>query len=90
MKYQNYVTLVFVPVLRYAGVAKAFELRERPDDKLPYDPKRMRGSGGAPAELQQVPEASAPSPRTERACDRRKQIKPEPSIAPDADDTNKT
>jgi hypothetical protein len=45
-------------------VAKPFELRERPDDKLPYDPKAIRGSSAEPssAELKQVPEVSAPTP----------------------------
>ena len=43
-------------------IAKPFELRERPDDKLPYDPKTVRSGSPAtaPAELKQEPEASAP------------------------------
>ena len=39
MKYQNYVTYFSFPYFDMPEVAKPFELRERPDDKLPYDPK---------------------------------------------------
>jgi hypothetical protein len=45
-------------------IAKPFELRERSDDKLPYDPKAIRGGipAAAPAELTQQPEAPPPPP----------------------------
>ena len=62
MKYQNYVTRFSFPYFDLPEVAKGFELRDRPDDKLPYDPKNLRG-GKAEAssdELKQEPEASAP------------------------------
>jgi type IV secretory pathway TraG/TraD family ATPase VirD4 len=65
MKYQNYVTYFSFPYFDMPEIAKPFELRERPDDKLPYDPKNIRR--GRPeaslAELKQVPEASAPPPQ---------------------------
>jgi type IV secretory pathway TraG/TraD family ATPase VirD4 len=64
MKYQNYVTYFSFPYFDMPEIAKPFELRERPDDKLPYDAKKMR-SGTAPAELTQEPEASPPLPPNE-------------------------
>ncbi|HTW78575.1 MAG TPA: type IV secretion system DNA-binding domain-containing protein [Terracidiphilus sp.] len=64
MKYQNYVTYFSFPYFDMPEVAKPFELRERPDDKLPYDPKAIRGGNAeaSSAELAQVPEPSAPTP----------------------------
>ena len=63
MKYQNYVTRFSFPYFDMPEVAKGFELRERPDDKLPYDPEKMRRarSEASPAELKQEPEAPAPA-----------------------------
>ena len=43
MKYQNYVTYFSFPYFDMPEIAKPFELRERTDDKLPYDPKAVRG-----------------------------------------------
>lgn len=62
MKYQNYVTYFSFPYFDMPEIAKPFELRERSDDKLPYDPKAIRGGipATAPAELKQEPEAPAP------------------------------
>ncbi len=85
MKYQNYVTRFSFPYFDMPVVASGFELRERLDDKLPYDPKRMRAAEASPAELRQVPEASAPVPTDGIAAV--EQIEPEPVIAPDPDDT---
>jgi len=67
-------------------IAKGFELRERPDDKLPYDPKKIRGSGtdASSAELKQVPEPSVPVQADALATAH--QIEPEAVIAPDADE----
>jgi type IV secretory pathway TraG/TraD family ATPase VirD4 len=64
MKYQNYVTYFSFPYFDMPEIAKPFELRERPDDKLPYDPKNIRGGRpeASPAELKQESEASAPPP----------------------------
>ena len=85
MKFQNYVTRFSFPYFDMPVVANGFELRERPDDKLPYDPKQMRAAEASPAELRQVPEASASAQADGIAAV--EQIKPEPAIAPDADDT---
>jgi hypothetical protein len=85
MKYQNYVTRFSFPYFDMPVVANGFELRERADDRLPYDPKRMRTTEASPAELRQVPEASAPAQTDGIAAV--EQIEPEPAIAPDADDT---
>ncbi len=62
MKYQNFVTYFSFPYFDMPEIAKPFELRERPDDKLPYDPKAVRNGSPetAPAELKQEPEAPAP------------------------------
>ncbi|HEU5403418.1 MAG TPA: type IV secretion system DNA-binding domain-containing protein [Terriglobales bacterium] len=62
MKYQNFVTYFSFPYFDMPEIAKPFELRERPDDKLPYDPKTVRSGSLAtpPAELKQEPEVSAP------------------------------
>ena len=80
MKYQNYVTYFSFPYFDMPEIAKPFELRERPDDKLPYDPKAVRGSG---QELQQVPEASAPSPEPNEPATS-EAIQPELSVTADA------
>jgi type IV secretory pathway TraG/TraD family ATPase VirD4 len=61
MKYQNFVTYFSFPYFDMPEVAKPFELRERTDDKLPYNPKAVRGSRPK-AELKQEPEPSAPAP----------------------------
>lgn len=85
MKYQNYVTRFSFPYFDMPVVADGFEPRERADDKLPYDPKRIRPTEASPAELRQVPEASAHAPADGIAVV--EQITPEPAVAPDADDT---
>jgi type IV secretory pathway TraG/TraD family ATPase VirD4 len=67
MKYQNYVTYFSFPYFDMPDIAKPFELRERPDDTLPYDPKNIRA--GRPeaslAELAQKPEATASAPESQ-------------------------
>ena len=62
MKYQNHVTYFSFPYFDMPEIAKPFELRERPDDKLPYDPKNIRTGKpeASSAELKQEPEPSAP------------------------------
>jgi type IV secretory pathway TraG/TraD family ATPase VirD4 len=85
MKFQNYVTRFSFPYFDMPVVANGFELRERLDDKLPYDPHRMRAREASTAELRQMPEASAPTQADEIAPV--EQIEPEPANAPDADDT---
>ncbi|HWH57993.1 MAG TPA: type IV secretion system DNA-binding domain-containing protein [Terriglobales bacterium] len=85
MKYQNYVTRFAFPYFDMPVVANGFELRERPDDKLPYDPKRMRAAEVSSVELRQAPEAPA-SARSDGIA-AVQQIEPESAIAPAADDT---
>jgi type IV secretory pathway TraG/TraD family ATPase VirD4 len=84
MKYQNYVTRFSFPYFDMPEVAKGFELRERPDDKLPYAPKKLPGTEASPAELKQVPEASVPAQADRLATAH--QIEPEAVIVPDADE----
>jgi hypothetical protein len=86
MKYQNYVTRFSFPYFDMPEIAKGFELRDRPDDKLPYDPKKVRGgeTEASPAELKQVPEPSVPAQSDELATAH--QIEPEAVIVPDADE----
>jgi len=66
MKYQNYVTYFSFPYFDMPEIAKPFELRDRPDDRLPYDNKKIRRCGPAatPEELKQAPAPSAPPPET--------------------------
>jgi type IV secretory pathway TraG/TraD family ATPase VirD4 len=85
MKYQNYVTRFAFPYFDMPVVANGFEPRERPDDKLPYDPRRMRSAEAFPAELRQAPEASAPAQTNGIA--EVEWIEPEAVIASEAEDT---
>jgi hypothetical protein len=84
MKYQNYVTRFAFPYFDMPVVANGFDLRERSDDKLPYDPKRVRAVEASPMELKHEPEAAAPAPTDGIATV--EQIEPEPAIAPDTDE----
>ncbi len=83
MKYQNYVTRFSFPYFNMPEVAEGFERRERPDDKLPYDPMPVNDAEPN-TELKQVPEDTPTSqPNTLPVA---QQIEPEPAIVPDADD----
>jgi len=84
MKYQNYVTRFSFPYFDMPVVAKGFELRERQDDKLPYDPKRMQATEASSAELKQEPEASVPAQTDGIATV--EQIAPQPVVSPDTDE----
>jgi hypothetical protein len=83
MKYQNYVTRFSFPYFNMPEVAEGFERRDRPDDKLPYDPARVHGSESN-TELKQVPEESPSSQPNMLPVVQ--QIEPEPTVAPDVDD----
>jgi hypothetical protein len=85
MKYQNYVTRFSFPYFDMPVVASGFELRERPDDKLPYDPKQLRSVEASQAGLRQVPETSVPIQTDGIAAV--EQIEPEPAISADTEDT---
>jgi type IV secretory pathway TraG/TraD family ATPase VirD4 len=83
MKYQNFVTRFSFPYFNMPTVADGFERRERPDDKLPYDPARVRGGEPNP-ELKQAPEETPSSqPNTLPVA---QQIEQEPVIAPEIDE----
>jgi len=79
----DYVTRFSFPYFDMPEIAKGFELRERPDDRLPYDPKKNGGgeTEASSAELKQAPEASTPVQSDELATAR--QIEPESAITPD-------
>jgi type IV secretory pathway TraG/TraD family ATPase VirD4 len=85
MKYQNFVTRFSFPYFDMPVVANGFELRERSDDTLPYDPKQLRAGEPSPTELRQAPESSVP-PQTDGIAEA-EHIEPESPIAPATDDT---
>lgn len=85
MKYQNFVTRFSFPYFDMPVVANGFELRERSDDTLPYDPKQLRAAEPSPTELRQAPESSVP-PQTDGIA-KAGHIEPESPIAPATDDT---
>ena len=69
MKYENYVTCFSFPYLDIPVVATDFDLRDTPEDKLPYDPKNVGADKfQSPLELKPDPQILAPpqrkSPRT--------------------------
>jgi hypothetical protein len=86
MKYQNYVTRFSFPYFDMPVVANGFEPRERPDDKLPYQPKRAGSADPVPMELKQEPEPSAPV--TSDGISEVEEIEPEFALAPDDDVQN--
>ena len=68
MKYENYVTCFSFPYLDMPVVATAFDRRDTPEDKLPYDPKNVG------ADKLQSPLELKPDPRTP-ALPRRKSLR---------------
>ena len=70
LKFENYVTRFSFPRFDMPIVASGFDLRDTPEDKLPYDPKNIGAAKPQvrPAELKQEPNVSTPpqrkSPRT--------------------------
>jgi hypothetical protein len=86
MKYQNYVTRFSFPYVDMRVVANGFEPRERPDDKLPYQPKRTGSADPILVELKQGPESSAPV--TSDEISEVEEIKLEFALAPDDDVQN--
>jgi len=62
MKYENYVTRFSFPYFDMPVVASDFELRDTPEDKLPYDPKQIGAAKPQvpPAELKQEPNVPTP------------------------------
>jgi hypothetical protein len=70
LKFENYVTRFSFPRFDMPIVASGFDLRDIPEDKLPYDPKNIGTAKPQvrPTELKQEPNVSTPpqrkSPRT--------------------------
>jgi hypothetical protein len=62
MKYENYVTRFSFPYFDMPAVATDFDLRDTPDDKLPYDPKNIGAAKPELRPLELKPEASVPTP----------------------------
>src|SRR5271156_2096279 len=83
MKYRNYVTRFSFPYFDMPVVANGFEPRERPDDKLPYQPKWTGSAEPVPVELKQEPEASVPE--TSDGIAEVEEIEPEVAVTPDDD-----
>ena len=83
MKYQNYVTRFSFPYFDMPVVANGFEPRERPEDKLPYQPKRSTNPRPEPVELKQEPVPSA-SVTTDGIAEA-ESIEPEQMLFPDDD-----
>ena len=64
MKYENYVTRFSFPYLDMPVVATDFDLRDTPEDTLPYDPKNVGATKPQiPLELKPEPKAPAPPQR---------------------------
>jgi type IV secretory pathway TraG/TraD family ATPase VirD4 len=61
MKYENYVTRFSFPYFDMPVVARDFDLRETPEDKLPYDPKNIGTPTSQARPLEIKPEPSVPT-----------------------------
>ena len=79
MKYQNYVTRFSFPYFDMPEVAERLRAaRERPDDKLPYEPKRVRKPPSADlVELKQAAGTLRARVAARRNLRRSQQIEPE-------------
>jgi len=86
MKYQNYVTRFSFPYFDMPVATNGFEARERPDDKLPYQPKRKGAFDPASTELKQEPEPSATT--STGGVTEVEEIEPEFMLKPDNDVQN--
>jgi hypothetical protein len=79
----DYVTRFSFPYFDMPVVANGFEARERPDDTLPYRPKRTSSVDPIPLELKQEPEPSVPT-----TSDEISEVEPEFTLTPDDDVQN--
>ena len=61
MKYENYVTRFSFPYFDMPVIASDFDLRDTPDDKLPYDPKNIGAAKPQLRPLELKPEANVPT-----------------------------
>ena len=62
MKYENYVTCFSFPYFDMPIVASDFDLRNTPEDELPYDPKNIGGTKPQVRRLELKPEPNVPTP----------------------------
>ena len=87
MKYENYVTRFSFPYLDVPLVASEFELRDTPEDKLPYDPKNIGAAKpeGRPAGLKQEPSVPVP-PKTKVSQTALEAQQREPAVGVNAND----
>jgi hypothetical protein len=67
MKYENYVTRFSFPYVDSPIVASDFDLRDTPDDKLPYDPKNVGAAKPQTRPLELKPDPSTPTPPQRKA-----------------------
>jgi hypothetical protein len=67
MKYENYVTRFSFPYVDSPIVASDFDLRDTPDDKLPYDPKNIGADKPQTRPLELKPDSSTPTPPQRKA-----------------------
>jgi type IV secretory pathway TraG/TraD family ATPase VirD4 len=63
MKYENYVTRFSFPYFEMPVVASDFDLRDTPEDKLPYDPKNIGTLKPQVRPLEIKPEPNVPPPQ---------------------------
>lgn len=85
MKYQNYVTRFSFPYFDMPVVASGFEKRERPDEKLPYQPRSRPDAAPTPVELKQVPDQES-SPQASVSPEMA-QVEPVAELEPNTDET---
>jgi type IV secretory pathway TraG/TraD family ATPase VirD4 len=62
MKYENYVTRFSFPYMDMPVVASDFDLRDTPEDNLPYDPKKIGMAKPQARPLELKPEPNVPTP----------------------------
>jgi type IV secretory pathway TraG/TraD family ATPase VirD4 len=67
MKYENYVTRFSFPYFEMPVVASDFDLRDTPEDKLPYDPKNIGAPKSQARPLEIKPEPNVPTPPQRKA-----------------------
>jgi len=67
MKYENYVTRFSFPYFDMPVVASDFDLRDTPEDKLPYDPRNIGAGKPQSRPLELKPEANVPAPPPRKA-----------------------
>jgi hypothetical protein len=85
MKYENYVTRFSFPYVNMPVVASDFELRDTPDDRLPYDPKNIGAPKPQTHPLELKPDAEVPAPPRRKSPKTATEIHPdEPASAEDA------